>query len=50
MLTLSAQPYSPIARNISEMDTVDSAYLCVYYAFNATNINDESTYEDLQSF
>jgi len=48
IFTLSAQPYSPFSRNVTDIHTVDSAYLCVYYAFNAINIHDESTYEDLQ--
>jgi GLPGLI family protein len=49
---LSAQnfyaQFNPYPRNISNMLTVDSGSICIWYAFNATDINDTNTYDDLQ--
>jgi GLPGLI family protein len=49
VLSLAAQvPLPPFSKNTTDMQIVDSAYFCIYYAFNATDIDKEETYDDLQ--
>jgi GLPGLI family protein len=45
---ISAQPVHPFPRDISNMITVDSVNIRVWYALNAIDINRPDTYDDLQ--
>jgi GLPGLI family protein len=39
---------TPFSRNISKMEMIDSGYMRVWYALNATDIKNTDTYDDLQ--
>ena len=46
--TFYIEPPNPYSKNISNEKTIDSARIRILYAFNATDINDYKTYDDLQ--
>ena len=42
------KPYIPSSKNTDSLTVVDTVRIRILYAFNATNINDSETYDDLQ--
>ena len=46
--TYAQYVFPPFPRDISQMQTVDSVKIRVWYAFNAVDINNQKTFDDLQ--